>query len=106
MTVRHAATPVIIPTKRPQSTDTCFNRSLLGLLSRPGILHSQKLYSCFRVGLLAIIIVSLVAASARGSEDGHATAEHPGHGEGHSEIGANPPPGVEREDFELSLIHI
>ena len=45
-------------------------------------------------------MVSFVAASARGSEDGHATAEHPGHGEGHSEIGANPPPGVEREDFE------
>jgi F-type H+-transporting ATPase subunit b len=46
------------------------------------------------------MIVSFVAASAKGSEDGHATAEHHGHGEGHSEIGANPPPGVEREDFE------
>jgi F-type H+-transporting ATPase subunit b len=99
MTVRHAAKPVIIRTGPPQATDAPSNEKLLDVLSRPTILNVQQFCRPLAVAILAMLVVSSGISSARGSEDGHATAEHHSHGEGHSEIGANPPPGVDRADF-------
>ena len=100
MTVRHAVKPVSILTGPPQSTDAPSKKKLLGFLSRPTVLSVQQCCRPFTAALLAMLIVSFGIPSARGSEDGHATTEHHGHGEVHSEIGANPPPGVDRDDFE------
>ncbi|MBT6458736.1 MAG: ATP synthase F0 subunit B, partial [Planctomycetaceae bacterium] len=100
MTVRHAAKPVSILTGPPQSTDAPSMKKLLGVFSRITILGVQQCCRPFAVALLAMLIVPFGIPSARASEDGHTTTEHHGHDESHSEIGANPPPGVDRDDFE------
>jgi len=105
MAVRHATNSAIIATNlQAQISKKC---TLSGL---PQEKQMSWIHSIYQLGIpclltfVVILTVSLSTSNAWGEETNHAADGHhekgDSHGEHHSEIGANPPPGTSLEDFE------
>ena len=105
MTVRHAINSAFIATNlQAHTSKKC---TVSGLPQEKQMFWMHSIYRLGTPCLLALVVlltVSISASSALGEETTHAADSHhekgDGHGEHHSEIGANPPPGTTLEDFE------